>query len=72
MTTLIRNHRTTQEQSSAERLQRAKHVSSARHSQLLEGGDISALAQTLSQAYVEGTTTMDEMRIQVLKQYKQR
>ena len=52
-----------------ERQQRAKAVHSSRRSQLMEGGDISPFAQSLSQQYIEGKMTTAEMREKLLKHY---
>ena len=53
----------------AERERRAKSVHSSRQSQRIEGGDISPFAQALSQQYIEGKLTPDEMRELILQHY---
>lgn len=53
----------------AERERRAKSIHSIRQSQRIEGGDISPYAQELSQQYIEGKLTTEEMRARILKHY---
>lgn len=57
------------EQAQAARVQRARDVHSARRSQQIEGGDISSYAQQLSQQYIEGKLTTEEMREKLLEHH---
>lgn len=61
--------RAEREQAQAERDTRARHVHSARRSQQIEGGDISAYAQQLSQRYIDGTLGTEEMRELLLEHH---
>lgn len=49
--------------------ERAAHAHSARRSQQIEGGDISAFAQELTREYVNGTATTAELRARLLEHY---
>jgi hypothetical protein len=61
--------KTAYEQSQAAREQRAQDVHSARRSQQIEGGDISSFAQALSQQYIDGKLTTEEMREKLLEHH---
>lgn len=57
------------DQAQAEREARAQAVHHSRRSQQIEGGDISPVAQALSEEYVEGKLTTAQMREKLLAHY---